>query len=819
MTWTRAAASEGALTERDLISMFLGLPEAVFVLDSVGAVRWANHAAERMFGWSIAEWIGRSAIELVHPDDVELAVLSLDSVQQKAVGTAIEVRVQTATGWRLVEVIGAPLPEVGDAIVMCLRDLTERRRWEVAADEEAKFRSLMQNAAAVTMLVSSDGTVAATSAALTRLLGHDPELVAGAPLANIVDEADHEALSAALADATDRGTRRDEVPLVVEVRLRNRRDGTTVPFALTIVNLLEDPTVEGLVISAHDLSDRAAIESELRNTLSLLNATLDSTADGILVVDNSGRITSFNRSFTEMWRVPESILDTRDDAVALQSVLDQVAEPEAFLEKVKELYADLEAESSDTVEFKDGRVFERTSKPQRVDCHIVGRVWSFSDVTDRKRLEAELAHQAFHDSLTGLANKALFRDRVEHALARRQRTGGRVGVLFVDLDNFKTVNDSLGHNRGDQLLAAVADRIRKCLRSSDTAARLGGDEFAVLLEDISTTADAEVAADRIITTLTRPFRLAEMDLTISASVGIAFDAPEADVDHVLRNADLAMYQAKAAGRSRHALYEPEMHVAAVERLEIEADLRRASRNGELVVYYQPIIELHSGATIGAEALVRWQHPTRGLLPPTAFIRLAEETGHIDDIGRFVMNEACNALREWQEAATTPGLLSVTVNLSAHELVRPWIVRDVSEAIENSGVAPEDLVIEITESALMADGPIVVGNLHGLKNLGVRLAIDDFGTGYSSLSYLRRFPIDILKIDGSFIRAIEDGPEAAALARAIVKLAHNLELVAVAEHVETRVQADFLRNLSCHHAQGYYFGAPQAKTAFSQLVTA
>jgi len=799
--------------------MFLGLPEAVFVLDSVGAVRWANHAAERMFGWSIAEWIGRSAIELVHPDDVELAVLSLDSVQQKAVGTAIEVRVQTATGWRLVEVIGAPLPEVGDAIVMCLRDLTERRRWEVAADEEAKFRSLMQNAAAVTMLVSSDGTVAATSAALTRLLGHDPELVAGAPLANIVDEADHEALSAALADATDRGTRRDEVPLVVEVRLRNRRDGTTVPFALTIVNLLEDPTVEGLVISAHDLSDRAAIESELRNTLSLLNATLDSTADGILVVDNSGRITSFNRSFTEMWRVPESILDTRDDAVALQSVLDQVAEPEAFLEKVKELYADLEAESSDTVEFKDGRVFERTSKPQRVDGHIVGRVWSFSDVTDRKRLEAELAHQAFHDSLTGLANKALFRDRVEHALARRQRTGGRVGVLFVDLDNFKTVNDSLGHNRGDQLLAAVADRIRKCLRSSDTAARLGGDEFAVLLEDISTTADAEVAADRIITTLTRPFRLAEMDLTISASVGIAFDAPEADVDHVLRNADLAMYQAKAAGRSRHALYEPEMHVAAVERLEIEADLRRASRNGELVVYYQPIIELHSGATIGAEALVRWQHPTRGLLPPTAFIRLAEETGHIDDIGRFVMNEACNALREWQEAATTPGLLSVTVNLSAHELVRPWIVRDVSEAIENSGVAPEDLVIEITESALMADGPIVVGNLHGLKNLGVRLAIDDFGTGYSSLSYLRRFPIDILKIDGSFIRAIEDGPEAAALARAIVKLAHNLELVAVAEHVETRVQADFLRNLSCHHAQGYYFGAPQAKTAFSQLVTA
>ncbi len=383
----------------------------------------------------------------------------------------------------------------------------------------------MQNAASVTMLVSRDGTVQAASAALTRQLGHDPELVAGAPLVDIVDDADHGALIEAMSAACAQEPRRDQAPLVVEVRLRRTRDEVTVPFALTIVNLLDDPTVAGLVVSGHDLTDRASVETELRNALSLLSATLDSTADGIVVIDTSGRITSFNRRLAEMWRMPTELLENGDDTAAIEFVLDQLADPEAFLARVNELYADAESESEDTLEFKDGRVFERTSKPQRVDDQVVGRVWSFRDVTDRRRLEAELAHQAFHDPLTNLANTSLFRDRVDHALARSDRTGGRVAVLFLDLDNFKTVNDSLGHTCGDQLLAAVAERLRKCLRAADTAARLGGDEFAVLLEDVVSESDAEAAADRIMTTLTRPFRLAEMDLTVSASVGIAYDAP------------------------------------------------------------------------------------------------------------------------------------------------------------------------------------------------------------------------------------------------------------------------------------------------------
>ena len=425
--------------------------------------------------------------------------------------------------------------------------------------------------------------------------------------------------------------------------------------------------------TVQDITDRKRAEAQLGETLSLLGAALDSTADGILVVDGRGRISRFNRQFAEMWRLPDAVLESGDDEQALACVIEQLRDPDAFLTKVQDLYAQPDAESYDVIDFIDGRTFDRHSKPQRVDGKVVGRVWSFRDITEHKRLQNELAHQAFHDALTQLANQALFRDRVEHAVVRASRHDSHLAVLFLDLDNFETVNDSLGHTAGDELLVAVADRLGECLRVEDTAARLGGDEFAVLLEDLADKREATEVADRVLGALQRPLTIAGREMFVSVSVGIAFDLPGTDSDQLLRNADLAMYTAKSRGKGRYEIFEPEMHATAVRRLEMEADLRRALDGGELVVYYQPIVALSTRRMSGVEALVRWQHPQRGLLPPSVFIGLAEETGLIHQLGRQVLEAACVQVRRWQVHHPRHKTLSVSVNLSPRQLTSDVVV--------------------------------------------------------------------------------------------------------------------------------------------------
>jgi PAS domain S-box-containing protein len=384
------------------------LPDAVLVLNTQARVQWGNHAAERLFGRTLDESIGLSGLELVHPDDLELVLRSLASVQRKEIGTLIEVRAKAAAGWRLLEVIGAPVNWFGEpAVLFNLRDLTERRRFEVARGGEARFRSLVQNSAAVTILVAPTGLVDSVSGALSRVLGHDPEEVEHRPLAELVREVDRPALAAAFERAS-RGASASN-PVIIAVGMLRHASTESVPFELSFVNLVDDPTVEGFVVSAHDITARLAAELEVRETLSLLTATLESTADGILVVDSAGRFTSFNSRFVELWRMPEPILAARDDAAAVSFVVAQLAEPEAFKAKVRELYASPEAESFDVIEFTDGRVFERFSRPQRVDGAIVGRVWSFRDVTDSKRTEEELREseqrfrQVFNQGPLGIA--------------------------------------------------------------------------------------------------------------------------------------------------------------------------------------------------------------------------------------------------------------------------------------------------------------------------------------------------------------------------------------------------------------------------------
>jgi diguanylate cyclase (GGDEF)-like protein/PAS domain S-box-containing protein len=426
------------------------------------------------------------------------------------------------------------------------------------------------------------------------------------------------------------------------------------------------------------------------------------------------------------------------------------------------------------------------------------------DVSARRRLEDELAHRALHDSLTGLANRTLFVDRLDHALARRPSPDRHVAVLYLDLDDFKTVNDSLGHSVGDHLLVEVATRLAAATRAGDTLGRLAGDEFALLAEDVAGVGEAQQIAGRLRDALRAPIPLAGRELSVRASIGIALRDGDNDARGLLRNADIAMYTAKAT-RATATVFRPEMHQAAVERLELKADLQQALARGELRVHYQPYVELASGVVAGFEALVRWEHPVRGLLLPAAFVTLAEETGAIRAIDRWVLAEACRQAAAWQ--ARHPRVpVTMSVNLAARDLADARLVDDVRGSLEETGLPPSSLVLEVTETALAEDVDVAAHRLDQLRALGVRLAIDDFGTGYSSLAALARFPVDTFKIDKQFVDTIAIDRDAP-MARAIVEIGGTARLSAVAEGVESQDQLDRLRVLGCRSAQGYLFARP------------
>ena len=458
------------------------------------------------------------------------------------------------------------------------------------------------------------------------------------------------------------------------------------------------------------------------------------------------------------------------------------------------------------------------------DPNVKGIVLNTRDISERKAFEEQLQHQAFHDSVTNLANRALFKDRVDHALERQSRDDRPISVLFMDLDDFKTINDSLGHAAGDRLLAEVGERLKTCLRSADTAARLGGDEFAILLEDGGQGIEAAEVATRIMSALEAPFRLDDKEVFARASIGIATASQDKEggpenAEDLLRDADVAMYMAKEAGKSRYQVFEPAMHDTALRRLELKADLQRAVDHGEFILNYQPIIELESGEISGLEALLRWNHPQRGIIPPLDFIPLAEETGLIVPIGRWVLEEACHQGKSLQERFPHEPPLYVTVNLSVRQLQRPEIVAEIAEILMETGLDPSTLALEITESVMMQDMELSIQRLTELKALGVRLAVDDFGTGYSSLNYIRRFPVDILKVDKSFVDSVNEGGEQSALTAAIIELAGILKLLPVAEGIERADQLEKLLDLKCDLGQGFYFAKPLPMDEIDELLAA
>jgi diguanylate cyclase (GGDEF)-like protein/PAS domain S-box-containing protein len=448
---------------------------------------------------------------------------------------------------------------------------------------------------------------------------------------------------------------------------------------------------------------------------------------------------------------------------------------------------------------------------------VVGAVMAFRDITERKAFEERLSHQAFHDALTGLPNRRVFLDRLEHALRRSQRDHGIHAVLFIDVDRFKIANDSLGHQAGDHLLMAIADRMRVLLRPVDTLARFGGDEFTVLLEDVASVDDATTVARRILDTLHTAIVVpGGHEVVASVSIGIALSAGRASADDVLHDADVAMYQAKTRGAGRFAVFDAgAMGARSSDRVDLEADLRRAIQTTGIEVFYQPLVRVDSREVSGAEALVRWRHPERGLLGPADFIALAEESGLILPLGRMVLEEACRQARIWRESTGRPW--RVSVNLSARQFQSPDLLADVRRILSVTGVDPAQICLEITETVAVQDLEHTIGTLNELKRLGVKLAIDDFGTGYSSLSYLKRFPVDVVKIDRVFVKDLGESRVDSAIVAAVIDLAGVVGMQVVAEGVETIEQLNHLEMLGCAIVQGFLFGRPVPEPEMTRLL--
>lgn len=673
---------------------------------------------------------------------------------------------------------------------------------------------------------------------------------------------------------------------------------------------------------------------ELNNSLALVRSTLESTADGILMIDKEGQVVDWNQKFVDMWRLPVGLLEAGPEGPGFGYVLDQVEDPDALVAQVTKLYDNPNEQGNlGEVRFKDGRVFERYSQPHRVNDEIVGRVWSFrdvtanraneqalrarsraieassngivmveknnnvlqityvnpafermtgydeeavlgqsltllfgnkqnqvgtrslelaineereedvvlqsfrndgemfwnemsiapildekgkvshfviimNDITQRRKMEEQLIHQATYDSLTNLPNRSLLVDRVQQAIMQAKKAKTKVAVLFLDLDRFKLINDSLGHTVGDDLLQLVASRLIKATRDGDTVARIGGDEFVAVLPMLKDEDEALPIAKRILSTLDEPFFLGEHKFNITTSIGVSFYPKDGEnFEELLKNADLSMYSAKDSGRNNIKMYTLEMDQKIKSRVSMENELHSALERQELSLFYHPIINLKTGKVLSTEALLRWNNPRLGHVSPVDFIPLMEENGMILDVGKWVMENACAQTQKWHEQGLTE--LGVAVNISGVQFKQKTVRETIERILHKTKLNPEFLKVELTESILIDDLADTIKTLNDIKDMGVSIAIDDFGTGYSSLSYLKQFPVDQLKIDRSFISDITEDENDEAITLAIISLARSLMLQVVAEGVETKKQLNFLIDHDCDEAQGFYFAKPNA----------
>jgi diguanylate cyclase (GGDEF)-like protein/PAS domain S-box-containing protein len=657
----------------------------------------------------------------------------------------------------------------------------------LTVQHERRFRALVQSSHDLVFVIDADSAVTYASPSCTEVLGYDPVQLLGNRTGGLI-HADEER---ALRDVLGRTARTPGASTEFSMRIRHL-DGAWRTLEGVATNLLDDDAVLGLVINARDVTDRrlrlerqAAVATLGREALAMtaLEPLVQTCAATVVEILDAQRC-----RILDVFEDPIEIEAYAPADVPQSQLVVPVGDPAQPVARI-EVAADHEL---------------GTDEHQFVDS--IAGILLASII--RARAEDAIRHQALHDPLTGLPNRTLFNDRLEQALMRRVRSGGYLAVMIVDLDGFKTVNDSLGHLTGDALLVAVSHRFATTLRDLDTVARLGGDEFAILVDDLDAPDQAGRVAQRVLDALALPLQLADRTVGIGASIGITVAHQfEAAPEVLLSNADAAMYRAKRLGGNRCEFYEHMMRSPASMILSVQSELHRALERDEFFMLYQPLVSLATGEVTGAEALVRWRHPQRGILAPKDFLALAESSGLIVPIGKQIISQACHQARSWQTERPGRDALQVNINLSPLEFLQPELVQTIAEVLEATGVVPALIGLEITESAIMEDIDATASAMQELKELGVGLIIDDFGTGYSSLTHLKRFPVDELKVDRSFVAGLGEGGKDAAIVNAVIALAHSLELTAVAEGVETPDQRQRLRDLGCDVGQGYFFGRP------------
>lgn len=670
-------------------------------------------------------------------------------------------------------------------------------------ESEERFRSLVQNSSDIITVLGADGTIIYESPSVKSILGYEPTDLIGQNAFALIHPDDQFLVFDVLAAALET----PDTALQVEYRCRHR-DGSWRYLESVGTNRIERPTISGVVVNSRDITDRKQVEQALRESEERFRQIAEHIQDVLWMTDlEQDQAIYVSPAYEVIWGRASAQLRTEPLAWFDAVHPDDRAHVRAVI--------DVQWRGTYETEYRivrpNGEVRWIWARAFPIHNHH-GQVYRVAgiakDITERKQAEAQLQHQALHDALTALPNRALLMDHLRQAVARSKRHPGYAfAVLFFDLDRFKKINDSLGHVVGDQLLIAIARRLEACLRPNDTVARLGGDEFVILIDGLADRSDATQVADRVQHSLALPFHLNGHDIVITTSIGIALSTT-AEYTHpqdLLRDANIAMYRAKAAGKARYAVFDQAMHAHDVAVFQLEGELRRAITRGEFEVYYQPIVALGNGDMIGMEALLRWHHPTRGVVLPATFIQLAEETGLILPLGDWMIRTVCAQMQAWHAAYGFP--LFAAVNLSARQFQRADLSTNIARMLAEAGLEAHYLKLELTESSLIDQSKVVTETLHALRTMGVHLLIDDFGTGYSSLSYLKQFPIDTLKIDQSFVRGVTTDADDAAIVTATIAMAHSLHHSVVAEGVETLEQIAWLRAHGCDAIQGYIAGAP------------
>lgn len=778
-----------------------------------------NERACVVYGLSRQDFVGASLKKIskdVRRGENELAQLlathvprSFESVQFRSDGVPINFLITIS----LIEYRGVR------SVLSVHHDQTESKQVQIdLAEREEYLRSLLRSAQDAIISGDDQGNIISWNGGAEKIFGYTEGEVLGQPFLMLIPEDSRHERRLALRRFLEFG----ESKLVGQVSELTglKKDGTQFPseLSLGIGETSQGRFFTGIV---RDISERRSAQDKVKKNLALLTATLQATADGILAVSLDDEILICNEKFTQMWGGGPPQDGSYDGHLRILKahMMKQLKNPDVLAAEIARSEIQPDYTSCHRLELTDGRIVERFTQPSEIDGEIVGRVISFRDITARCQAEEQLIHDAFHDNLTGLANRALFKDHLRLAVERGKNNPHKLySVLYLDLDRFKFVNDSMGHLAGDQILRFVARRLESVVRSGDLIARLGGDEFAILLTDIAHPSESLSMAESILSALKKPFQIEGREFFVSSSIGIAISGGKrTNAENMLRDADMAMYKAKRNGKACYRIYDQAMHEIASRELQIETDIRLALNRGEFCLYYQPIVNLSNRTLVGFEALMRWDHPDRGIIPPDEFIPIAEENGMILRLGEWAMREACHQLRTWQELERGAGQLMMSVNVSCREFMQKDLADRIAESLAASRLFPGCLKVEITESHLMQDADLAINTLQKLRMMGVETSLDDFGTGYSSLSHLHRLCVGYLKIDRSFVANMTNDHQNFEIVRTIIKLAHNLKMKVIAEGIETPEHLEYLTNLECEFGQGYLFSKPLPAKAAREFI--